>query len=1209
MQPVSVLSHPLTGASLIEASAGTGKTWTIAALYLRLILGIGEEGHSSRAPLGVRSILVMTFSRAATRELIERIQKELQQAADCFSMNIEPGSAATYSDFWTRIGDDASLRRAAALRLRMAAECMDESAVMTIDAWCQRMLREHAFASGAGFDEEVLENTRAMTEEAFQDVWRWLFYGERAGFFAETVPEILDWKMETSLKSFEQYCLRQDLETEGHDALSPEMPRHTLLNALEALLQNRRKLLESSIQGIEKSWLILSEIFNNFIQMPDWPFNGNMFKKDKIIVLVEKLNHWCTLESSLAQRQVSLCQIVAEFKNQIKYLHPDAWAEVVKTKYKAKNDFEVPAALSQFAKHVAVACEDMNAIIEATVHAAAYRHRQIRKQAIGRWSFNDVQRRLLQALQHSDELVRLIRQQFPVALIDEYQDTSQIQYQIFKKIYPNQEAQDEALVLIGDPKQSIYRFRGADVHAYLQAKADLSPERWFSLPNNYRSTDKVVSVVNDLFGHAEQNPQNVGGAFREGSETQPEGVPGQGSLLSFNQVRAAGVKVPAYLQTQPSLQICWLNANFLLSMNKVRPLLAEHAANAIQCALNEGVLAEDVAVLVRQKSEADLVLKALRKRGVAAVYLSERDSVWAAEIAVDLFRWLQAAAEPQNLRHVRAAVACTLTALSVPEELHTQLHDEHCLERWMNWFLELQQRWLRQGVLAMLTYAIQSISQLNPGWFHHADAERWLTDVQHLAELAQEASVRLQGMAALLLWFQKQIVEEGQGDQGVETRTIRLEREEKQVRVLTIHKSKGLEFACVFIPFAVMYKKSTEQAGDEAKKQEQEQELMLKEDIRLLYVALTRAKYALWLGLADQKYGRANGSIVPKTALGHLLGLSADANGQAILDSLEKIFKFDDTDRILRQFKVEEGIKCQHSSSGQTEAEERTEPNLIMPRLQSWQLSSYSRLLQQVSELGLQVRKDPDEPLLSLADGGELPAGRLFGSRLHQVMELWARKDFAAEACQPVVERCFQRTPWVQYMDRLVSWLSSVAQVRLPDGASLGELKQETFLPEMEFHINVPKKLSIADLDKHCRSGLLEADGDEAVVAIETLQHASLCGMLTGVMDLVYVWQGRYWIVDYKTNRLSGYKRSVLLSAAAEHRYDVQAALYLLALHRHLRLRLKDYDPERHLGGYLLWFVRGHDHQGCGCLDWRLNGDWLSRLEGLMPDRLSEEVR
>ncbi len=1207
MQPVSVLSHPLTGTSLIEASAGTGKTWTIAALYLRLILGVGEPGCSFSQPLTVRSILVMTFTRAATRELVERIQSELQQAADCFSQNIQPADKATYKDLWHAISHDDTLRRSAAQRLRLAAECMDEAAVMTIDAWCQRMLREHAFASGAGFDDEILDEPRTLTEESFQDVWRWFFYGELAHDIEAIAPGLLDWKMDEGLKQFMSWCAQQDrVPPEQRVDRCKEHPRHTLLNACKTQLALHIKAMEDSFQVIRNSWPIIDQLLQSFLQEQDWPFNNKLFKNNKVAALAEQMNRWCTDrdegQKSLVQKQLQLRKINKEFKTPLKYLHPENWANALKKDYMDRAPSLQFDALSRLTEQMAADFSAIDTHLTLVVFQVAYQLLQRKKESAGRWSFDDVQRRLLLALNHSEELVGLIRQQFPVVLIDEYQDTSQIQYQIFKTIYPDQQANDYALVLIGDPKQSIYRFRGADIHAYLRAKAELSPSCWFSLPSNYRSTGAVVAVVNDLFSHAEA--RHDAGAFKE-----KQGGADQPSLLSFEPVHAVGVEVPDRLSQQPALQVFWLDCAELQSMNFVRAKLAEHAANAIQTALTEGVRAEDIAVLVRNKSEADLLLKALRQRGVASVYLSGRESVWSAEIAVDLLRWLKAAAEPQNIHYVRSAVACTLTALDLETRLHAELHDERILERWMNWFGALHQRWLQQGVLAMLTYAMQSIVAMNPGWFEQADAERWLTDVQHLAELAQAASVRLQGMTALLLWFQKQVEEQGQNDQSAETMTIRLEREEKQVRILTIHKSKGLEFGFVFIPFALQYKEYKEvnkiakndRALEEEKEQEQEQ--MLREDIRLLYVALTRAKYALWLGLADQKFGRDKTSIVPKTAFGYLLGLKLTdtVSTQDILAWVQEVFQFDAAVRILHQHSDQELISCVSHQVDSSSMPTVVAP-MKMPQRSFWQLSSYSRLLHQISGIDLLARKDADEPHRSLTEGVDLPAGRAFGSRLHQALELLAQNGFAEHSCATVVKRCFQMTPWANQMERLQAWLSALIQVSLPEGACLGTLRQAQCFPEMEFYMHVPKTLDLAKLDDHCRSGLLAVDSGQTVVIDAVMDHASLQGMLTGVMDLVYEWDNRYWIVDYKSNKLADYKRSSLTRAAAEHRYDVQAALYLLTLHRHLRHRLKHYDPEKHLGGYLLWFVRGHDQSGHGVLDWRLNIAWLTQLEQLMPD-------
>ncbi len=1207
MQHVNVISHPLLGSSLIEASAGTGKTWTITALYLRLILGMGSEGSSYERPLSPREILVMTFTRAATRELVERIQKELLQAADCFSMNQAPPVGATFASLWTLMCNE-EIRRAAALRLRMAAECMDESAVLTIDAWCQRMLHEHAFTSGASFDEEVLIDERALAHEAVQDTWRWMFYSQKTADLEEWLPEVLNTSMDGRINAFRRFCNERQLLLE--DDLEKLPVLSALPDRLTDFLAQLQQEISAHLMAISEAWSELQGFLEERFGEAVWPFHNGRFNRDRVQLFYVAMNDVVGHDSIVpaAQRRQRLLDIALKFETLLKYLSPDRFVAAINNAHVARLQSAVlQEALRQLSQgmNTLLAKQDWASGFEALFAQAAYRRLQELKKDIGRWGFADVQRRLLEALERSPALIERIRRQFPVALVDEYQDTSQIQYQLFRRIYPEQQGDcvqtggegevtgkevtgkkvvDYALILIGDPKQSIYGFRGADIQAYLAAKQVLPETRRYSLPYNFRSTAAVVNAVNTIFVAAEQCWLETG-AFNQPKESR--------QLLSFIPVAAQGaLALPKWMAGRPPLEICLLNSATPLTSGVAHRLLAGYAAQAIQAALHDGVSPQEIAVLVRQKSEADLLCAELRCRGLSSVYLSERDSVWDSEVAADLLRWLQAAAAPQDLQRVRAAVASALTGLVVPDELQEQLLQEDALESWMRWFMDLHQRWSDQGVLAMLDYALQSIRLRYPDWLAHADAERWLTDVQHLAELAQEASLRVQGMQALLLWYQDNLLAGQDREQDNEAPVLRMDRTGQQIRVLTIHKSKGLEFAWVFLPFMVMYKKPAAE--------ELENLATLQEDIRLLYVALTRAKYTLWLGIANQKFGNANASIVHKTGLGYLLGLQDELADYATLkNKLVECWQLSTLPCQLHEHAAEVEVPL-------TTVEQQSAPvvlqadDLPLPAIRPWQLSSYSRLLQQLSRLSLGPTKERDEPE-ALAQGADAwPAGRQFGERLHQVLELWGRAGFTT-AVAPLVARCFRATPWREQSTDLSAWVQALATVPLPGGASLAGLSPGTYIPEMEFYLHLPESLLLQQLDAHCRSGLL---GKQPYLPLQIKQ---LQGMLTGVMDLVFEHAGRYWIVDYKSNRLPDYQSATLLQAAAEHRYDVQAALYLLALHRHLGQRLSGYDPREHLGGYLLWFIRGHAQAGQGCLHWQPGQEWLRTLEAMMPARSVEE--
>ncbi len=509
--------------------------------------------------------------------------------------------------------------------------------------------------------------------------------------------------------------------------------------------------------------------------------------------------------------------------------------------------------------------------------------------------FDDMLLRLDAALQSDggERLATLIREQFPVALIDEFQDTDPVQYRIFESIYRIEENSPECgLFLIGDPKQAIYAFRGADIHTYLRAR-QATTGRLHTLGTNFRSSHGMVNAVNHVFERAEARESGRGAfLFRQKNGDNP---------VPFTPVASQGRKEVLRINDQaiPALNIWHLPAEQPLSGAVYRQHLAAACASEITALLNggqqghagfsqdgkafRGLLPADIAILVRDGKEAQAVRAQLAARGVRSVYLSDKDSVFAAQEAHDVLTWLKACAEPDVERPLRAALASITLNLSLTE-LERLNQDELAWESRVMQFRGYREVWRKQGVLPMLRRLLHDF-RLPQALIARSDGERVLTNLLHLFELLQQAAAELDGEQALIRHLSEHLALSGQAG---EEQILRLESDEQLVKVVTIHKSKGLEYPLVFLPFICSAKPVDgsrlplhyhDESGNAQVTLKPTAELIaladderLAEDLRLLYVALTRAQHACWLGVADLKRGNNNGSVLHLSALGYLLG-------------------------------------------------------------------------------------------------------------------------------------------------------------------------------------------------------------------------------------------------------------------------------------------------------------------------------------------------
>jgi exodeoxyribonuclease V beta subunit len=1180
------LRFPLHGSQLIEASAGTGKTFTISALYLRLVLGHGGASGFGRELLPPQ-ILVVTFTDAATKELRDRIRTRLAEAARFFRDEIAAPDALI-----EELRDQFTPEQwsACASRLDIAAQWMDEAAVSTIHSWCQRMLREHAFDSGSLFTQTLETDHSELLSEVLRDYWR-LFCYPMSG-------DALKW-------------VRANWNSPA--ALLPRV-RALFGSDRNVVTQEPAELIAASLEQRREALRILKFPWTNWAAelhvicldgVACKLVDGRKMQERYFRPWFEKLIAWAADED----------QEDLDLGTGFTRLTPDGFAEAWKGQAPSHPALEamlvLKASLDTLAKPDAAVLE----------HAAQWVGQRFEEEKRRRaeMGFDDMLLRLDAALRNAggERLATLIREQFPVALIDEFQDTDPVQYRIFDSIYRLEEnSPDTGLFLIGDPKQAIYAFRGADIYTYLRARI-ATTGRWHTLGTNFRSSHAMVEAVNHVFDRAEQRPAGRGAFLFRDSE---------GNSVPFAPAAAQGRKELFTVEGQAvtALNVWHLQSEQPVSGAVYRQQLAATCASEIARLLNQGqqglagfakpgetvrgVLPADIAILVRDGKEAQAVRGELSARGVRSVYLSDKDSVFAAQEAHDLLAWLKACAEPDSERTVRGALACITLNLPLAE-LERLNQDELAWEARVMQFRGYRQIWRTQGVLPMLRRLLHDF-QLPQALVSRNDGERILTNLLHLSELMQQAAAELDGEQALIRHLGEHLALSGQAG---EEQILRLESDEQLVKVVTIHKSKGLQYPLVFLPFICSSKpvdgsrlplhfhdangKAQISLIPTAALIEQADNERLAEDLRLLYVALTRAESACWLGVTDLKRGNNSSSVLNSSALGYLLGGGAPLAESAALAIWLRDLGEDCPAVNVMPLPV---------ATSETFSPPQNNAILLKPRqpkrraAENWWIASYSALRigdtitdgdespdsPQAQKLFDDERLDPDAPREVLVSGGDIhrfPRGPNPGTFLHGLLEWAGGERFSVVAADPVKiekavgSRC-NRRGWQGWITTLTDWMQQFLNMPLrlavdDQPVSLSALDQPNqYRIEMEFWFAC-HKVDVKQMDalvrRYTHHGAPRA-------AAETV---SLNGMFKGFIDLTFEHQGRYYVADYKSNWLGAdddaYTEQAMIASILDNRYDLQYVLYLLALHRQLKARLADYDYDQHMGGAVYLFLRG----------------------------------
>ncbi|MEQ4538716.1 MAG: exodeoxyribonuclease V subunit beta [Billgrantia sp.] len=1274
------LDFPLHGSRLIEASAGTGKTFTIALLYVRLVLGARSAGDDAafERPLTPPEILVVTFTNAATQELRERIRARLVEAAGVFleghesNLNLaEASGAAPSGDHLTGMSNVAprdgftappqgaareglrppdplllALRDqyepatwpACARRLQLAAEWMDEAAVSTIHSWCYRMLREHAFDSGSLFSLNLENDQTELELEVVRDYWRSFYYPLNLDELATVVRH---WSTPEQLHAAVRGLMP---EAEALNKHAPP-PDETIANASRETAERLAQLKAPWPKWVDECEALFEEAAQQKA------FKGQSFNAKSRANWLGALREWCQGEATWPGLTDAAW----------KRLTPQGMADIwLKGE---PPDHPALATLEKLQDELNALPDPYADLLTHAVHWCRARldREQERRAEMGP---NELLTHLDRALTgpNCEALGAQIRRQFPVALVDEFQDTDPVQYRIFDCVYRIRENRPECGVfLIGDPKQAIYAFRGADIHTYLRARRD-TQGRHVTLGTNFRSSREMVEAVNRCFAFAEAHPP---GAFLFNS---PEGNP-----VPFNAVGAKGRKDSLTRQGQPlpAMTLWQLECDEPLSKTAYQQEMAERCASTMVELLNEGLSGSagfrneqgelqplkpsDMAVLVNGLGEARSIRQALARRGVKSVYLSDKDKVFASPVAPQLDAWLRACAAPDDDRLLRTALATSVLGLDIAT-LDRLNEDELAWEGRVLQFRDYHRLWQRQGVLPLVRKVIHDfdVAQRLLASGPASEGERFLTDLLHLGELLQHASQELDGEHALIRFLAEAIANpEGHGD----THKLRLESDADLVQVITIHKSKGLEYPLVFLPFICNHRPTKKDdsplrwhdaEGRLRISLEADEETLatvdrerLGEDLRKLYVALTRARHATWLGMAPLKGGEGS-AIGQLLANGDLLGPAGFSEALIRLKgdcaAIEIAPAPPAHAQIVRQTERDDAL-----------GEARTPAR---PAREHWWIASYSALrlsgeIVSVESASAPVRTDsPGKPHDSEAqrsgslpepatameatalevleeprDSGQseplpslhrFPRGPGPGTFLHGILEWAGELGFTRVARDPALReetlarRC-QVRGWQPWLNTLHAWFGTLlaAPLPLPNGA--GSLRLEaltSYQVEMEFWF-ASRQVDTRRLDALVSAYTLASpdNGSGAGLPRPALDADTLNGMLKGFIDLVFEFDGRYYVADWKSNHLgpddSAYSQEAMRQAVAAKRYDLQYALYLLALHRLLKARLPGYDYDRHIGGSLTVFLRGANAESRGVHAERPPRELIEALDAL----------
>lgn len=1163
MKSFDLFNCPLEGVNLIEASAGTGKTYALAGLFLRFLL---------EKKITARQILVITFTNAATAELKSRIRRMIVDARSAFLSG--ESSNAFISQLLGKYPDPGT-RKSIVQQLNEALANYDEMAIYTIHGFCQRALSDNAFAGGLPFDMEFIADQKSLEKEFVEDFWRKNFYDNHPVIVRYALARGLTF--ETLLGLLRLALTRPDIKIIPEDILfSRDAFEHELedLNRNYALFKSQwfkeKENIKKLLQGKALSGVAYGKRVDGILKEVDAVLHHQEMTLPVRPCIVKLSASELQRKTNKNQKTPShdifdLCRILCEQAGRISEMLDQYLMDLKK----------------EFLESAKVDFPDLKK----------------RKNIL---YFDDLLNRAYEAVRgpEGEQLADILRKQYCAVLVDEFQDTDPVQYAILQSVFMKKDERNHHTIFyIGDPKQAIYSFRGADIHAYLRVQKSVH-ER-YTMKSNWRSEQTLINALNVLFGKPSK-------------------------AFVYDDIGYTPVERPGELKTEP-LNIegddaAGLHWWFIPARDDGKPIGVTNARSriisAVVCEISrllkagcekKALIGENqlsanaIAILVRKNSEAVAFKNALRDAGIPSVVYSS-ESVYLSDQAQDIRRLMLGIIYYENEGYLLSALNTPVFAYSGDEIAACAPDDDHFESIRMK-FKHLNEIWRQKGFLTMFGGLLEQ-EGIRVRIASQSEGERRLTNYNHLAQLLFRLQKEGQ-LQPLDLLYKLEEMMAGE-DNKMEDQQQKLDTDRDCIRIVTVHRSKGLEYQVVFCPFAWERGKrpdkkmpvifhdeenfwqpvadlGSERLAGSVVKAETE---LLAEDCRLLYVALTRAKkrcYFISGNINDSRSGAVhylfhrelyeNENKTPDNSdmLEDIRAFALEAPSDIKIKSLE------DAGDLIRFIPDKKEVKIFH----------REFKGAIK---HGWKIASYTYLSKSGQD---DTEWDEDYPVRPFAESDEtersednilfFPPGATSGTLLHEILEKVNFTCVSDDGTKSTIKDTLNKFNYSErWRDPIFNMLQMLVNTDLkqPGGGEfrLSRIGPDSCRKEMEFYfplrdLDTRKVISVLDRQERIR-GIGREIKEKRKINISNVK-----GFLKGFIDLVFEYGGRYYLADWKSNNLGErdncYAPENLQREIFGAFYDLQYMIYTVALNQYLKKRIPDYSYAKHFGGVYYFFLRG----------------------------------
>ncbi|AXN02052.1 Exodeoxyribonuclease V beta chain [Candidatus Purcelliella pentastirinorum] len=1128
MHKLNIFNIPLKGKILIESSAGTGKTFTIIIIYIRLILGINTK-YLYKKPLSVKKILILTYTNYGSLEIKKKIYENINiLLRSCIekkcSNNILLKIFKKIKDFKTSIKI-----------LLKAKKQINNASIFTIHVFCKKILETYALELNIPFKYKLLKNKSILYEQSVINFWRKYFY-----------------KLEFNIVKYIVYKIKtpKNLLKIISPWLNGKLPNfENIPIKKESILLKKFKEIIEIIKKIKKKW---NKNKNKIISIIlSLKVNKKIYNKKNLLIWFNKITNWVYDKNTIE----FIPKILKYFR--ISIINKNKKITDIK-KYKIFYFIE-----ELFNKKSSLYYHIISFAIIKT--REIIKKEKVNKNLI---SFDDLINVINTSIKNKNfkKISKKINKKYPVTIIDEFQDTDYNQYKIFDNIYNKKKK--FTLLLVGDPKQAIYDFRNADIFSYIKITSKISKK--FNLITNWRSSPRIVKSINKIFSIKDKPFVLDKIPFTKSKYNKIN------SNLSFilNKKKQPAIKI-WYIENNElnysnnKLSIAQKCAYEICSWLKYSKKNKSYIVNKIK--MSKPLCPSDITILVKNNKEAKIICKTFKKNNLQTFYLSNNNNIYSTNEAKEILLILKATINPENINILKNSLITNIINFNIFEISKIE-KNKNLYYTFIKKFKSYYQIWKKFGIISLFNIILSDFNIIK-NYNIIDNNEQKIINILHIGELLHKIYYETNNKNNIINYLEKKI---NNTEKTKKNEQIRYNNIHNKIKVMTIHKSKGLEFPIVWIPFITNYNKINRNIYHnrnnfnkvlnlQKNNKKLIEEEILSENIRKFYVALTRAIYNcnIVVILTNKK---KETNINNQNELNYLINNKNELNFKKYLINFQKIFSKNEIN--ISYFKNKKNINYNEINF----IKEKEKIYYLKHTLKNnSQINSFSSIKkEELKNKKLYIKKNIKKN--NILTPHNFPRGKYYGNFLHKLLEnIDFNKPLNYNFINKKIKNIELNKNWTPI---IIDWLKNILNKQLnKKNICLSKIKKNKYKKELKFYIKIKKIITKNIFNK------MMCYYDNISLQSPKLKFNKLSGILTGSIDMIFNWQNKYYLIDYKSNWLGysdkSYSYMKLKNTIIQYRYDLQYNIYALALHKYLKQKMKNYKFEKNFGGIFYLFIRG----------------------------------